>query len=233
MMIRKVQQMDNIELVKSEIVETVQKEYRLGMVNMFEGNVSARVGDRVFVTPSQVSKEKTTVDMLIEMTVDGEIIHCPEGYRPTTETRMHLEVYRLRPDVKAVIHNHSPYATAFSMLNEPLESKALTEMNITFGVIPCVPYGPPGTEEICAGFKDLISNRYAMLLANHGLIVFGPNMEMAFSFAEAAEKLAQTIAIARMIGRPADLSDEMIGMLRAYGDQSRDKAIAASLECGR
>lgn len=221
--------MQEADRIKQEIVETVKREYRLGMVNMFEGNVSARMGDRIFVTPSQVSKEATTAEMLIEMTLDGQIVHCPEGYRPTTETRMHLEVYRLRPDVRAVIHNHSPFATAFAMNGEPIESRALTEMNMMFGTIPVVPYGTPGTDAICAGFKDVIGNRMAMLLANHGLIVFGPTLELAFSFAEAAEKLARTIFISRLLGKPVDLPEQEIAMLRENGSRGRDKAIKAML----
>ena len=89
--------------VKAQIVDIVKKEYQMHMVNLFEGNVSARMEDRVWVTPSQVSKEEMTEDMLIEMDLSGHILKCPAGFRPSSETGMHLEVYRLCPDVQAVL----------------------------------------------------------------------------------------------------------------------------------
>ena len=122
--------MTSVETVKQQIVDTVKREYRFQMVNMFEGNVSAKVGDRIFITPSQVSKEVMTSDMIIELDTDGNIVDKPEGLSPSSESKMHLEVYKLRPDVKAVVHNHSIYATAFAVNNMPLKSDALTEMNL-------------------------------------------------------------------------------------------------------
>lgn len=216
--------------LKEEIVEIVQREYRNQMVNMFEGNVSARVGDRVFITPSQVSKEVMTPDMLIELNLDGKILSQPEGFSPSSETAMHLEVYRLRPDVRAVVHNHSLYATAFAIDNLPIESDSLTEMNITFGSVPVVPYGTPGSERIYKDFNQYIGNRYALLLANHGVLTFGASLELAYSYAEAVEKLAQTLFIARQLGKEAALPAEELKGLRAFGDMKRAKEIEASLE---
>ena len=72
--------------VKAQIVDIVKKEYQMQMVNLFEGNVSARMEDRVWVTPSQVSKEEMTEDMLIEMDLSGHILKCPAGFRPSSET---------------------------------------------------------------------------------------------------------------------------------------------------
>ena len=220
----------SVQKTKERIVEIVKREYRLGMVNMFEGNVSARVGDRIFVTPSQVAKEEMTPDMLIETDPDGNVIHRPEGFVESTEAKMHYEVYRLRPDVRAVVHNHSPYATAFAMDNLPIETYALTEMNQIFGTIPVVPYGTPGTERIYAGFKEIISNRYALLLENHGLITFGATLELAFSYAEGAEKSARCIFLAKTLGKTADLPEEEIAALREFGNKKRDREIAAAIE---
>ena len=82
--------MTSVETVKQQIVDTVKREYRFQMVNMFEGNVSARVGDRIFITPSQVSKEVMTSDMIIELDTDGNIVDKPEGLSPSSESKMHL-----------------------------------------------------------------------------------------------------------------------------------------------
>ncbi|HIU01787.1 MAG TPA: class II aldolase/adducin family protein [Candidatus Onthocola gallistercoris] len=213
------------EELKQEIITTVKREYKNQMVNMFEGNVSAKWGESIFITPSQVSKEIITADMLIEMDLQGNIIHQPDGFRPSSETKMHLEVYRLRPDVKAVVHNHSLYATAYAVNNMPLESDALTEMNITFGSVPVVPYGTPGTDRIYEKFPEYIMNRYAVLLANHGVLTFGRTLELAYSYAEAVEKIAQTLYVAGRLGPAANIPAEEAEALRQYGASKREAQI--------
>ncbi|MDD6043792.1 MAG: class II aldolase/adducin family protein [Eubacteriaceae bacterium] len=149
--------------VKRKIIEVVQTEYKNGMVNMFEGNVSARFEDRFFITPSQVEKMSMEEDMIIEIDKDGNILYAKEGYKPSSELFMHLEVYKLRPDVNAVVHNHSLYATAFAVNNMPLETDALTEANISFGPIPVVPYGTPGTDKIYKDFDKYLIDNWAVL----------------------------------------------------------------------
>ena len=144
--------MSRLDELKQEIVDIVKKEYRLQMVNMFEGNVSVRYEDKMLITPSQVNKEVMTPELIIETDLDGNILYQPEGLHPSSETKMHLEVYRVRPDVRAVVHNHSMYATAYAINNMPIVSDALTEMNVTFGQVPVVPYGTPGTDRIYRDF---------------------------------------------------------------------------------
>ena len=222
--------MDEILNIKQEIVDTVKKEYRFQMVNMFEGNVSARVGDRMFITPSQVNKEIMTTDMIIETDLEGNIVHQPEGLRPSSEMKMHLEVYRVRTDVKAVVHNHSLYATAHAINNVPIVSDALTEMNITFGQVPVVPYGTPGTDRIYCDFDKYLGNYSAVLLANHGVLSYGQTIEKAFSVAEAVEKVAQTLYIAKQLGTPSPIPAEEVTALRQFGEQMRIDAIEAELK---
>lgn len=219
--------MDEILNIKQEIVDTVKKEYRFQMVNMFEGNVSARVGDRMFITPSQVNKEIMTTDMIIETDMEGNIVYQPEGLRPSSEMKMHLEAYRVRPDVKAVVHNHSLYATAHAINNMPIVSDALTEMNITFGQVPVVPYGTPGTDRIYCDFDKYLGNYSAVLLANHGVLAYGQTIEKAFSVAEAVEKVAQTLYIAKQLGAPSPIPAEEVTALRKFGEQMRIDAIEA------
>lgn len=221
--------MSQVESIKRKIVEIVQKEYRSGMVNTFEGNVSARLGDRVFITPSQIAKDVMTPDMIIELDLDGNVVNLPEGMKPSTEAGMHLEIYRLRKDVKAVVHNHSLYATAFAVNNMPIESQALTEMILSIGDVPVAKYGSPGTAAIYEDIKNVIGNRFAVLLANHGLVTFGPDLDTAFSYAESVEKVAQTLVIASRIGTPANVPDEEAQALRERGNRMRDEAIAKAL----
>ncbi len=219
--------MDIVENLKNEIVETVKKEYRFQMVNMFEGNVSARYEDRVFITPSQVNKDIMESDMIIETDMQGNILYQKEGMKPSSELKMHLEVYKVRPDVKAVVHNHSCYATAYAVNAMPIVSDALTEMNITFGKVPVVPYGTPGTDRIYRDFDKYLGNYFAVLLANHGVLAYGPNLEMAFSFAEGVEKIAKTLCIAKMLGESSPIPKEEVEALRDFGEKGRTAAIEA------
>lgn len=222
--------MSRVEELKQEIVEVVKKEYRFQMVNMFEGNVSAVYGDKMLITPSQVNKEIMTPEMIIETDLEGNILYRPEGMHPSSEMKMHLEVYRVRPDVRAVVHNHSLYATAYAINNMPIVSDALTEMNITFGQVPVVPYGTPGTDRIYKDFDRYLGNYSAVLLANHGVLSFGPSLEKAFSVAEAVEKVAQTLYLAKQLGEPSPIPEEELKALREFGEQMRVKAIQNAKE---
>ena len=217
--------MSRIDELKQEIVEVVKKEYRFQMVNMFEGNVSIRYNDKMLITPSQVNKEIMTPEMIIETDLEGNILYQREGLYPSSEMGMHLEVYRVRPDVSAVVHNHSMYATAYAINNMPIVSDALTEMNVMFGQVPVVPYGTPGTDMIYRDFDKYLGNYSAVLLANHGVLAFGQGLEKAFSVAEAVEKVAQTLYIARQLGEPSPIPGEEVKALREFGEQMRIKEI--------
>lgn len=217
--------MSRLDELKQEIVDIVKKEYRLQMVNMFEGNVSVCYEDKMLITPSQVNKEIMTPEMIIETDLEGNILYQREGLYPSSEMGMHLEVYRVRPDVSAVVHNHSMYATAYAINNMPIVSDALTEMNVAFGQVPVVPYGTPGTDRIYRDFDKYLGNYSAVLLANHGVLAFGQGLEKAFSVAEAVEKVAQTLYIARQLGEPSPIPKEEVKALREFGEQMRIKEI--------
>lgn len=215
--------------VKRKIIEVVQTEYKNGMVNMFEGNVSARFEDRFFITPSQVEKMSMEEDMIIEIDKDGNILYAKEGYKPSSELFMHLEVYKLRPDVNAVVHNHSLYATAFAVNNMPLVTDALTEANISFGPIPVVPYGTPGTDKIYKDFDKYLIDNWAVLLANHGVLTYGFDLTLAYSYAEAVEKIAKTVYTAKQLGQPSNINKEEVEALRAFGLNARKAMISKAI----
>jgi len=215
----------SMKQAKEDIVNIAKKMYFSGMVNIFEGNVSVRFEDRFLITPSQQSKEDMTSDMVIEIGAEGDVLNPSESYKPSSETKMHLEVYRLRPDVNAVVHNHSPYATAYAAAGIPIKTKALTEMLLLFGEIPVAPYGTPGTERIYAGLKEHLACNNAVLLANHGVLAVGDTLLSAYSIAEAVEKLAQTLLYVKLLGGEQPIPEDEALQIRAYGEQLRKKAI--------
>ena len=217
---------------KEEITAIVKKEYRIGMVNTFEGNVSMRIGDTVLVTPSQIPKESMVPEQVIEMDLEGNVLKALPGIVPSIETNMHLALYRLRGDIKAIVHNHSVYASAFAMTAEGMRSESNFELNYLFGDVPVVPYGRAGTEAVYKEFDKYLGNRHGLLLANHGLVTFGTTLENAFSYAEGIEKIAHTMLIARMLGGEQPLPAGEAAALRQIGSEKRDKEIQMALEQG-
>ncbi|MCI8505642.1 MAG: class II aldolase/adducin family protein [Lachnospiraceae bacterium] len=214
-----------IEEKKQEIVEVFRMMYRRGMVNLFEGNISVRAKDRFLVTPSQQNKETMTADMILEVDGEGKVLKGLPEMKPSSEFKMHLEVYRLRPDVGACVHNHSVCATAFAAAGQPIVSSGIAESNVVFGQIPVAVYGRPGTEAIYQSFEGLLPQYNVLLLENHGVLAVGGDLLHAYSFAEAAEKTAKIILFTKLLGGEKPLPEEELMALRGYGQMLRSKAM--------
>ncbi len=206
---------------KEQIVQTVQRMYRSGMTNLFEGNVSCRVGEIMLLTPSQQDKERMTPDKIVELDLQGNLLHAPAGMKPSCEYRMHSAVYAMRPDVRAVVHTHSAAATAYAMAGLPIASDAHVELNLLFGQVPVAPYGLLGTEQIYAGFSPLLEDYHVILLENHGVLAVAPDLTTAFARAEAVEKMAKTLWMTRLLGGEKPLPAEELNQIRADGQAAR------------
>ncbi len=218
-----------VEEAKLEMIKYGKIMYHNGMVNMFEGNISLHFQDRFFITPSQQSKEDMTTDMIVELDEEGNVLNPSDNYKPSSEYRMHLKCYKLRPDINAVVHNHSLYATAYAVAGKSIKSDALTEMNLMFGEIPLAAYGTPGTDAITKDFPKYLSNGNALLLANHGLLTVGYNLQLAYSVAEAVEKIAQMLFLVKHLGGESALPEEELTMLRTAGEMRRKESIAQAI----
>jgi len=207
--------------IREQIVEISKTMYSKGLVNAFEGNVSYFDGKNIYMTPSQVCKGLLKEDMLVVIDMDGKIIKTKDGYVPSSEYKMHLACYRLRPDIKSVVHTHSPYATAYALAGKPITTKAYPEVLILYGQIPLSKYGTPSTDDIYAGFADVIKDRYEVfLIENHGIISMGKDLTETYLKIEAAENIAKVLTITNQIGGEKQLpEDELIvlqGMREAF-----------------
>lgn len=211
------------EAEKAAVIRISQQMYRSGMINMFEGNVSVLSGDVILITPSQQGKESLTEDQIIEMDRDGAVLNPECGLKPSSEAMMHVALYRMRPDIRAIIHNHSAYATAYAMAGLPIESVSHPELNFLFGKVPVVPYGTPGTERIYEGVEPLIRDYNVVLLENHGVLSVGKTAEIAFSRVEAVEKIAKTLLMTRLLGGEKPIPERELQLMRAGGQQARHK----------
>lgn len=184
---------------RNEIVCVCQRIYQKGWVAGHDGNVSIRLDEnRLLCTPTAVSKGSVQADDLILCDTAG---HKLNGHREhTTEIAMHMAAYRLRPDIRAVVHAHPPVATGFAAAGRALDKALLPEVVIQLGAIPLAPYGLPGTAALTEGLLPLLPHFDALLLQNHGCTTLGSDVWQAFYRMEIVEHLARITMVAEMVG---------------------------------
>jgi L-fuculose-phosphate aldolase len=197
------------DTLKKELVHYFRKQYELGMLNTFEGNLSARCGDIILITASQQDKAVFNEEMILELDHEGKAIHDSQ-YRPSSEMKMHLAAYKLRPDINCVLHNHSVYASAFAQNGEAISTEMAENYMFFGGDIPVCSYGMPGSAAVYADFRKYLvdEGKDAVLLANHGVVTLGKDIRDAFSKAEAVEKLARMSILSRIVGSDPIPDDE-------------------------
>lgn len=198
------------------ICELGRRMWEKGWVASNDGNLSRRLGEGLFlITPSGVSKGALTPDMLLVVDAEGRCVAGnPASFRPSSETRLHLECYRRRSGVGGVCHAHSPAATAFACARQGLTQPILGEAVMVLGEVPCAPYGRTGTDELPKAVGPLLESHDAVLLANHGALTMGSDLESAYYRMETLEHTAQVYLNARILGGGVPLTGEQTAELR-------------------
>jgi L-fuculose-phosphate aldolase len=199
--------------LRADIVEVGRRMYARGYTASNDGNISVRLGtDRLLMTPKSVCKGFMTPDMMCVTDLDGRKL---QGDRdPSTEMLMHLEVYRQRPDVQAVVHAHPPIATGFAVAGIPLDRAVLAEVLTTLGSIPIAAYATPSTSELPAAVRQYIKAHDGMLLANHGALTAGADLFAAYYKMETIEHFAKISLVARLLGRENLIAREEVERLQ-------------------
>ncbi len=206
--------MTGAERIKANLVEVGRRLYSRGLVAASDGNISARIGDdQIVATPTGVSKGYMSPEMLITLNLDGKKL-CGT-LKPSSELMMHLEVYRQRPDVLAVVHAHPPVATAFAVAGKALDSPVLPEIILTVGTIPLAKYGTPSTEEVPASIRPYLEKHDALLLKNHGALTLGTDLFNALYKMESIEHFAIISLYAELLGGEQGLPPEEVKKLLA------------------
>lgn len=201
-----------VEQIKQEICEVGHKLYAKGFVAANDGNISVKVNDNEFYcTPTGVSKGSLTQDMIIK--IDGQGNKLEGTLNPSSEIKMHLRVYRDRPDVNAVVHAHPPIATAFTVAGIPLKEYILPEAVLSIGATPTCEYGTPSTNEIPDSLAPYIENHDGFLLKNHGALTVGNTLTKAMFVMEEVEFNAQICFYARMLGKIEEIPDNQLEKL--------------------
>lgn len=199
---------------KSDIVKIAKMMYQKEMVNAFEGNISIKNNDEIIITPSQICKGLLDESMLMTTNLDGQVLSG--DYKISSETGLHIEAYKLRKNINAVVHAHSPYATAFAIANKPIESKAYPEMIALFKKVPIIKYGTPSTKEVYDDLKNYIFDYDIVLLQNHGIVAFGSDVFDAYFKLESIESIAKVLLLNQLLGGPSNLPDDEVKKLLSW-----------------
>jgi L-fuculose-phosphate aldolase len=171
-----------------------------GLVGGGEGNISVRLSPRQFLcTPTGVSKGHLRPADLVIIDSKGQPLN---DKIPSSEIRLHLKIYKHRPDCQAVVHAHPPTATGFALAQEEIPDNLLPEAAWVLGSVALVPFSMPGTEEVPDNLEPFLEDHKTFLLANHGAATMGTDLYDALYRMETLERVANTILIARMIGTP-------------------------------
>jgi L-fuculose-phosphate aldolase len=203
----------SVESLRADIVEVGRRMYARGYTASNDGNISVRLGpDRLLMTPKNVCKGFMTPDMMCVTDLDGRKL---QGDRdPSSEMLMHLEVYRQRPDVQAVVHAHPPIATGFAVAGIPLNRAVLAEVLTTLGSIPIAEYATPSTKELPEAVRKYIKAHDGMLLANHGALTVGADLFAAYYKMETIEHFAKISLVARLLGNENLIAREEVERLQ-------------------
>lgn len=200
------------------IVEVGKLLYERGYVVSSDGNVSIRLDENtVLATPTMTCKGRMTEEGLALTDMDGKAL---SDKKASSELAMHLLIYKMRPDVKAVCHAHPPHGTAFAVAGLAIDKPILSEVILTLGCVPLTRYGTPSTSELTEAMKPFVEHHNALLMANHGAVAYGDDIWQAFDRLETLEHTAKIAILAKALGGANDLPADAIEKLI----QIREKA---------
>jgi L-fuculose-phosphate aldolase len=213
---------------RAEIVRFGKMVHELGYVAATDGNLSVRLGpNRVLGTPTSMSKRSMQPKDMVVVDMAGRKISGRRNV--SSEIAMHLLIYKLRPDVNAVVHAHPPTATGYAAAGLALDQALCSEVVITLGSIPLARYGTPGTKELSDALEPLIPRHDAILMANHGVVTYGENLSHAYMNMETVEHFARIALVVHQLGRQQLLSGEDVSKLMAAREKyeaTRNSALA-------
>ncbi len=194
---------------KKKLVEICHKVYAKGFVAAYDGNISFRTSNNsVLITRSGICKGDVTEKDIVEIDLNGKSLSGNK--KISTEHKIHLYAYKKRKEINAVVHCHPTYATTFALLGEGLDKHYLPEVFLTIGKVPLCKYATPSTEGVHKSLDPFIKYSWAMLLENHGAVTLGKNLDDAYFKMEKLEHAAKIILLARLIGKPRELSKKNI-----------------------
>ena len=207
--------------LREQICDVCRRMWQLGWVAANDGNVSVKLADGTFLaTPTGLSKSMVTPEKIVRVDGEGNILEAEEGYRPSSELKMHFGCYRQREDVGAVLHAHPPVATGFAVANRPLDEYSMIETALSLGSVPVAPYATPSTEELAEALAPYLPEHDAVLLKNHGAVTVGSDVYTAYYRMETLEQFAKITLTAHLLGGAQEMErsdiDRLIDLREHY-----------------
>ena len=203
---------------RAEMVRAINELYQLGLITATGGNVSVRVEDReeCWITPSQLYKGDLRPELMVRIDLAGNVLD--EGVpAPSSEWPMHTAIYRARPEVRAIVHAHAPYATILALSGLPF--LPITTEAAFFREVPVVPFIMPGTKELAEAVVKAMGRNPVCLLQNHGVVVAATSLRRACNILEVVERTAQLIWGCYAVGKkPPTLPKDVVRTLREVGE---------------
>jgi len=203
------------------IVECGRIAYERRLMTSNDGNISVRLDDgHVLITPSGISKGRLAQDDMLVVDLDGKIISSRPDRKPSSETPMHLEVYKQRQDVNAVVHAHPIFATTLTVADLEFPVDVLPEVLLTMGGVPITRYATPSSHEDAEVIRPFVKDHNAMLLRQHGSLTLGKNLDEALIHLERIEHVSEIYWRAKMIGTvrrvPPEAQADLIALREKY-----------------
>jgi len=197
---------------RREIVVYGRALHERGYVAAMDGNLSVRLDEgRILATPTAMCKGMMRPSDLVIVDLEGNRL---SGHRDvSSEIAMHLLIYKLRPDVRGVVHAHPPTATGFAAAGMPLNEPLVCEVVIGLGSIPLARYGTPGTPELSEALEPLVPQYDAILMSNHGVVSYGSDLHRAYMKMETVEHFAQIALVTHLLGRQQPLGSQDLAKL--------------------
>ena len=198
---------------RDEIVRFGKMLHQTGLVAATDGNLSVRLENgNILCTPTLMSKGLMEADDLVMVDPRGNQVNGSRGV--SSEIAMHLLIYRLRPDVGAVVHAHPPTATGYAAAGIALDRALCSEIIVTLGSVPLANYETPGTQELAEALAPLVVEHDAILMANHGVVTCGADLLNAYMNMETVEHFAKIALVTHLLGKQQPLSDQHVDKLR-------------------
>lgn len=206
--------------LRTALVEAARQSVRLGLNSGAAGNLSARLDDGLLITPSGLPNDRLTADHMVYLDMAGQALG---DLKPSSEWRIHRDLYRARPEAQAVVHAHSPYAVSLACLRRPIPAFHYMVAIAGGKDIRCAEYATFGTQALSDAVLDALAERRACLMANHGLVAVGKTLANALALAAQVEELAAQYWRAALLGDPVLLDDaemdEVLARFREYGQR--------------
>jgi L-fuculose-phosphate aldolase len=207
--------------LRRAIVECGRIAYERHLMTSNDGNISARMENgNILITPSGTSKGRLNLDDMLVVDLDGNVISSRPDRKPSSETPMHLEVYRHREDVRAVVHAHPIFATTLTVAGLDFPVDILPEVLLTLGDVPTTEYATPSSHEDADVIRPFLKTHNAILLRQHGSLTYGKNLDQALIHLERIEHVSEIYWRAKMLGEvkrvPPDAQAKLIELRETY-----------------